>query len=89
MLIFTKEMSAMEISQNSPDHFYWYNKMRSLFGPNSAYESLLSFWKDSFLFAIPMFRNKLGKNEYGMDTSYKERNLQFGEAGTIDVSMIR
>ena len=76
----------MDLTQNSPAHFYWYNHMRKLYGPNSVHESLYSFWKDSFVFCIPMSRNKLGDNQYGMDTVDKQRNLQFGEAGSIEVS---
>ena len=77
----------MSITQNSPDLFFWFHKMKELFGPAACHESLLSFFKDSFLFAIPLHRNVLPPNYYGMDTNYKERNLQFAEAGSLEIEI--
>ena len=77
----------MQISQNSPDLFFWYNHARALFGPNFSHESLYSFFKDSFLFAIPLHRNALPPMHFGMDTEFRERNLQFGEAGSLEIEI--
>ena len=82
-----QQMSDLNITSNSPDLFYFYNLMCQFYGPNAHHESLSSFYKDSFVFMIPMSRSPLPKGYYGTDTDLRERNIQFGEAGSIEVEV--
>ena len=82
-----QQMSDLNITSNSPDLFYFYNLMCQFYGPNAHHESLSSFYKDSFVFMIPMSRSPLPKAYYGTDTDLRERNIQFGEAGSIEVEV--
>ena len=79
--------STMDLSKKyGEEHFYWYQNMIQTFGKESHDVTPECFYKDCFIFCVPIQGYYYG-NDYAMARETKERKLNFLTVGGIDIDL--
>ena len=83
---FNKELSDLDVkNRNGADHIFLFNQFVQLFGEKAAYETMESFFKEMWIYCIPLCRNPRVGKDFGITPRAEDRQLSFGEPSTLDI----
>ena len=78
---------SMDLSKKyGESHMYWYKNMIQTFSDTAMDITMESFWKDSFIFCLPVGSYNYGDN-YVMARNNNDRKMNFLSAGVVDLDI--